>query len=396
MDASIVIPSYNASERLYYNLLALSLQEYPKSDFEVIVVDNGSQDDTWEMLTCLKTDLNLKRIRLEGNCSRSEARNIGIASGEGRVMIFSDSDMIVEKDFVRKHLAGHQKGKKVVCGSNWIKVYTYFYKDFSQPMKKNMLQVLSRYPELPLDLDLEDRQPFITEEGILSGEYKDYSFCQRICEENYKKIVERYGEDLQGYHFPWSFFITNNCSADKQSLYEAGLFDVRYRNWGCEDLDMGYRLYRNGCSFTKKEIESIHQEHPIRHWENGYDNILLFCEKYNACDLLLYYFYRDTPIKAEEVNSIAGNIAVLEELEDYSILLALFREMLCIARDRRACGKDENQWRHRSQACRRYLLSNKKQLSALCMKAEEEWNAQSLIKAFKMTAHALCKLKLDE
>ncbi len=396
MDASIVIPSYNASERLYYNLLALDLQEYPKENFEVIVVDNGSKDGTWEMLTSFHTDLNLKRVRLEKNLSRSEARNTGIVRAEGRVIIFSDSDMIVEKDFVRKHLEEHSQGTNVVCGSNWKKVYSYFYKDFSFPMKKNMQQVLSRYRELPLDLNQGDKHPIITKDQIISGEYKGYSFSQGICEQNYNKIVEQYGENLMGYHFPWTFFITNNCSVDRERLSEAGLFDMRYRDWGCEDLDLGYRLYKNGCSFAKKEIESIHQEHPIRHWENGYDNILLFCEKYNTVDLLLYYFYRYTPIMAEGLNSIARDIEVMEGLQAYSILLKLFREMLYIGRARKILRNDNGQWRDRSQSCRRYLLSNKAELAGLCLKAEEEEEVCSFIKAFKIMMNDLYRFKLDE
>lgn len=396
MDASIVIPSYNASERLYYNLLALNMQSYSRENFEVIVVDNGSKDDTWAMLTSFQSDLNLKRIRLQENLTRSESRNTGIVRTQGRVVIFSDSDMIVEKDFVKKHLERHSQGKRVVCGSNWQKIFTYFYKDFSFSMRKKLLQVMNQYPEMPSVMDLEDRHPFVSEEQIISGKYKDYSFSQGICQQNYSKIIEKYGEELTGYHFPWTFFITNNCSVDRESLYEAGLFDARYKDWGCEDLDMGYRLYRNGCSFVKEEIESIHQEHPIKHWENGYDNIRLFCEKHNAIDLLIYYFYRDTPIASEELNGIVGDAMELEGAEEYRILLLLFKDMLCIARDRKSLEKRKEEYHHRSQNCRGYLLANKNRLAELCRKAEDERGANSFAAAFKAMTFYLYKLRLED
>ena len=54
MKASIIIPSYNANHRLYLNLISRSYQDYPQQDFEVIVVDNGSTDDTIDMLAKLK------------------------------------------------------------------------------------------------------------------------------------------------------------------------------------------------------------------------------------------------------------------------------------------------------------------------------------------------------
>ena len=50
MKASVIIPSYNSKERLYYNLISLNNQDCDFNIFEVIVVDNGSIDNTLEML----------------------------------------------------------------------------------------------------------------------------------------------------------------------------------------------------------------------------------------------------------------------------------------------------------------------------------------------------------
>ena len=60
MKASIIIPSYNSKERLYYNLLSLNNQDCDFEIFEVIVVDNGSNDDTLQMLKKFKAKYNLK------------------------------------------------------------------------------------------------------------------------------------------------------------------------------------------------------------------------------------------------------------------------------------------------------------------------------------------------
>ena len=54
MEASIIIPTYNRSEKLHNCLIALSNQTQSTSDFEVIVVVDGSTDETLEMLANLK------------------------------------------------------------------------------------------------------------------------------------------------------------------------------------------------------------------------------------------------------------------------------------------------------------------------------------------------------
>ena len=54
MEASIIIPTYNRAEKLRSCLEALSKQTQPASDFEVIVVVDGSTDDTVEMLASLR------------------------------------------------------------------------------------------------------------------------------------------------------------------------------------------------------------------------------------------------------------------------------------------------------------------------------------------------------
>ena len=55
MRASIIIPSWNARERLYLNLVALNNQDYQGDDVEIIVVDNGSKDRTMDMLKDFKS-----------------------------------------------------------------------------------------------------------------------------------------------------------------------------------------------------------------------------------------------------------------------------------------------------------------------------------------------------
>ena len=59
MQISVIIPFYNAKESIIKTLQALEKQTL-KDNFEVIIIDDGSKDGSWERVKNLKTSLNLK------------------------------------------------------------------------------------------------------------------------------------------------------------------------------------------------------------------------------------------------------------------------------------------------------------------------------------------------
>ena len=84
---SIIIPTFNRCELLYRALNSVFKQTY--SDYEVIVIDDGSTDDTVEMLQKNFTQL---RYFYQSNKGVSAARNKGLALAHGRWIAFLDSD----------------------------------------------------------------------------------------------------------------------------------------------------------------------------------------------------------------------------------------------------------------------------------------------------------------
>jgi glycosyltransferase involved in cell wall biosynthesis len=85
---SIIIPTYNRSALLKQALASCLEQTY--QDFEIIVVDDGSTDDTKQTVE----SLNSKKIRYiyQENCGRSKARNKAISLAQGKYITFLDSD----------------------------------------------------------------------------------------------------------------------------------------------------------------------------------------------------------------------------------------------------------------------------------------------------------------
>ena len=98
---SIVIPAYNSEKYIEKNLMFLSRQT--SNNFEVIVVDDGSTDNTCEVSeACLENfKINHRVIRCEENRGQSVARNIGINYSRGKYILFLDSDDFAENNLVQ-------------------------------------------------------------------------------------------------------------------------------------------------------------------------------------------------------------------------------------------------------------------------------------------------------
>ena len=102
---SVLIPTRDRRDVLQRVLEGLEKQDCSRLVFEVIVVDDGSTDDTAEFLAgfARKTPLSFRYFLSRGE-SAGNARNIGIHNAQGDVILFLDTDSIPAPDVVRKHL----------------------------------------------------------------------------------------------------------------------------------------------------------------------------------------------------------------------------------------------------------------------------------------------------
>ena len=333
MKASLVIPSYNACERLYYNLLYLNMQDYPRADFEVIVVDNGSTDDTHEMLKGIEINYTLNSFSTSKNMGRAFARNYGVKESNGDIIIFLDSDMIAERSFIAKHLEAHRYCDIAVCGQSWRRVYTFYYDDFKGYLKRSLSKQLAEKSNCKIE-NLRDKQPLVSEKELMLGVGFDESFHLSKLYGAEKIILDKYGDNLENYCFPWSLLVTNNCSIEKNMFLKVDGFDSRFTGWGCEDLDFGYRLYKSGYKFVKQnDINSVHQEHPINFIDRGEENIFYFTKKYECIDLLLFYYGYLISVEKSIANIIMNEIEAIN-ISNNSDMLELYRRLLVALRNK--------------------------------------------------------------
>ncbi|KPJ67617.1 MAG: glycosyl transferase [Syntrophobacter sp. DG_60] len=118
MDISVVIPVYNeeASLKPLYAKLKKTLEEINRP-YEIIFIDDGSKDSSWEILKHLrKQDKNIKLIRLTRNFGQTAAITAGFEHAEGKITIGMDADLQNEPADIPYFLAKIEEGYDLVSG----------------------------------------------------------------------------------------------------------------------------------------------------------------------------------------------------------------------------------------------------------------------------------------
>lgn len=105
---SVVVPVYNAAKYITDTVLSVKSQTY--TDWELILVDDGSNDNSLEIMRALSNELNVDRekihiIETEGNLKAAGARNLGVKNASGRYIAFLDADDLWFSDKLEKQLA---------------------------------------------------------------------------------------------------------------------------------------------------------------------------------------------------------------------------------------------------------------------------------------------------
>ena len=136
---SVIIPVYNDAERLSLCLKALEQQTY--TSYEVIVVDNGSRDDSAETVCRSFENVTFTTQLKQGSYA---ARNKGLSFAEGEIIAFTDSDCIPEPTWlergVERFLVTENCG--LVAGRVCI-----FPKDPNQPTTAELYEMFLAFPQ---------------------------------------------------------------------------------------------------------------------------------------------------------------------------------------------------------------------------------------------------------
>src|SRR3989338_4318908 len=101
MKLSILLPTYNNEKTIKACLVSLTNQSLPKKDYEILVIDGGSSDNTVKIskkFPCVKIVKNPDRVE-------EKARILGIKLAKGEIIGFIDADnVVIGRDWLKKML----------------------------------------------------------------------------------------------------------------------------------------------------------------------------------------------------------------------------------------------------------------------------------------------------
>ena len=196
MYISVVIPTYNRLPILQKSLAALEQQDTDDTitDYEVVLVDDGSSDRTLAWLAENRANLPHVKVIEQNHQGAAAARNLGVINAVGDTIIFIDSDLVVTKTFLQSHANALTKGAANLQSD---RLFTY-----GAVINTN-------------NFDCPTAEPY--------------------------KITD----------FSAAYFATGNVAIARKWLEEAGLFDTGFKLYGWEDLELGVRLKKLNLKLIK-------------------------------------------------------------------------------------------------------------------------------------------------
>jgi len=202
---SVVVPAYNAVETLEECLAALLDQSIPRSEYEMIVVDDGSTDETQEVAK------KYERVRLlsQPNRGPGAARNLGVSQARGEIILFTDADCVPTKEWIEEMV-----------------------KPFAEP---DVVAVKGAY---------RTRQRALLARFIQAEFEERYALLER----------ERYVD-----------FVDSYSAAYKKADFEAAEgFDPDFLM--SEDVDLSYKLSKQGYKMVFNPKAIVYHRHPETFW----------------------------------------------------------------------------------------------------------------------------------
>ena len=188
IGVSVIIPTYNRGNVIYQSINSVLWQTY--REIEVIIVDDGSTDNTEDVVRNIIKDNRIKYIKLEINKGQSAARNIGVKESVGKYIAFQDSDDIWEEKKLERQIKKikHSAYSMVYCaydyvthGDNIVKVPEI--KDLGK-LEGNIYESLCESNKIGTPMILVERQSFIDlggfDESLRSLE--DWDFVLRYSQ----------------------------------------------------------------------------------------------------------------------------------------------------------------------------------------------------------------------
>lgn len=229
LSASVVIPAWNARQTIESCLVAIEQSSFNRKhpeQLEVIVVDDGSTDGTWELLQKLRLNLRLKAAQ-QMHHSRAQTQNTGIALAEGDVVISCDADMILTPFSLEELVKRHQVLRKVMLIG--------FRGDVSPTDPRIQPHALPKHLPGMLPPFSQDIRLTYHTGGWPESMCRDSHHLKRLGQARYIYMADGGQWNLSGMVYGALF------SLRRDDFTTMDGYDERFYGWGCEDTLVGVR-----------------------------------------------------------------------------------------------------------------------------------------------------------
>ncbi|HEY3755203.1 MAG TPA: glycosyltransferase [Opitutaceae bacterium] len=123
MKVTVAIPTYNRSKRLRETLAGVTRQEFPASDYEILVIDNNSPDDTAAAVAEFAGAIPAPRRIVEPQQGLDYARNRAIRESAGEIIVFADDDILVRPDWIAELIRPFAAPEVAAVGGEVIPIF---------------------------------------------------------------------------------------------------------------------------------------------------------------------------------------------------------------------------------------------------------------------------------
>lgn len=139
MKVSIITPCYNAADYIASSII--SVQSQTCSDWEMIIVDDGSTDDSVDIIKGFsQSDSRIKLISKKNGGSAS-ARKLALSIAKGEYIQFLDADDLLEKDKLHRQIKMMQEQQLQVSYTDWCFIHPDGKREQLQGLNFNQLRV---------------------------------------------------------------------------------------------------------------------------------------------------------------------------------------------------------------------------------------------------------------
>ncbi len=206
IKVSVIVPVYNADTSLGDCLSALETQSFPRSQYEIIVADDGSTDNTANVARSF--DILLVQ---QSNRGPASARNTGASMASGEVLLFTDADCMPTRDWIARMLEPFDDPQVVAAKGAYL---------------SSQKEVVARLVQI---------------------EYEEK--YQRLSRQKYTDFVDTY-----------------SAAYRKEAFESVGGFDTSFTVPSAEDQELSFRLAGRGYKMVYASRAIVYHKHPSTWW----------------------------------------------------------------------------------------------------------------------------------